>query len=111
MTTNRPDHVTVNVEMDNVQTGCWLVAIRESSGALIGIPLRGVSKGTAEMHRQSLGFAFEYGAKHATSTVTRQANELWWSVQHTVEEKIMNDLLDEIDDETLCADSLATREV
>jgi len=87
MTTNRPDHVTVNIEMDNVQTGCWLVAIRESSGALIGIPLRGVSKGTAEMHRHSLGFAFEYGAQHATSTVTRQANKLWWSVQHTVEEK------------------------
>jgi hypothetical protein len=87
MTINRPDHVTVNVEMDDVKAGCWLVAIREGSGALIGIPLREVSKGTAEMHRQSLGFAFEYGARHATSAVTRQANKLWWSVQHTVDEK------------------------
>lgn len=78
----RSDKVIVSVVADDIKTEMWMVVIRESNGNLIGIPLRGVTKPVAEQNRQSLGFAFDYGAKHATEVIVRQANRLWWSVEH-----------------------------
>lgn len=78
----RSDKVIVSVVADDIKNEMWMVVIRESNGSLIGIPLRGVTKPVAEQNRQSLGFAFDYGAKHATEVIVRQANRLWWSVEH-----------------------------
>lgn len=78
----RSDKVIISVVADDIKNEMWMVVIRESNGNLIGIPLRGVTKPVAEQNRQSLGFAFDYGAKHATEVIVRQANRLWWSVEH-----------------------------
>ena len=74
------DQVTVTIEADELKPSCWKVVFRDHEGKLIGIPLRGVDRGTADEHSQSLGFAFEYGAKHATEVVNRQVTRLWWKV-------------------------------
>jgi hypothetical protein len=69
------------VEDDEIKKGQYKIVFRDSEGKLIGVPLRGVDKATAEAAKQSLGFAFKYGAKHATEAVARQVNSLWWSVE------------------------------
>jgi hypothetical protein len=73
--------ISITVEDGEVKKGQCKVVFRDSEGKLIGVPLRGVDKATAEAAKQSLGFAFEYGAKHATEFVSRQVNRLWWSVK------------------------------
>jgi hypothetical protein len=79
---NRPEKVILSVVQDDCKKEMWMVVIREGNGALIGIPLRGVTKPVAEQNRQSLGFAFDYGAKYATNVIVRKANGLWCSVEH-----------------------------
>jgi hypothetical protein len=73
--------ISITVEDDEIKKGQCKVVFRDSEGKLIGVPLRGVDKATAEAAKQSLGFAFEYGAKHAGEAVARQVNRLWWSVE------------------------------
>jgi hypothetical protein len=79
---NSPGKVIISVVLDDCKKEMWMVVIRESSGPLIGIPLRGVTKPVAEQNRESIGFAFGYGAKYANNVIVRQANKLWWSVDH-----------------------------
>lgn len=74
------NEISITIEADELKKDRWKVVFRDDGGKLIGIPLRDVSRKTADDAKQSLGFAFEYGAKHATEVVSHRVNKLWWNV-------------------------------
>ena len=80
MIDEKDSRVTATIEPDDCKSGMWMVVLREGNGKLIGIPLRGVDYRTVVFSRQSLGFAFEYGAKHAREVAVKEMNRHWWSV-------------------------------
>lgn len=73
------DQFIVTIEADELKDGLWKVVFRDYKYDLIGIPLRGVERDIAETYKNSLRYAFEYGAKHATQTIARQVGSLWWN--------------------------------
>lgn len=81
------DTVTATIEPDDCKTGMWMVVLREGSGNLIGIPLRGVDYRTVVASRQSLRFAFEYGARHARDLAVKEINRHWWTVETPAHEE------------------------
>ena len=70
--------VFIQLEEDECAPDRWKIVFRDSrNNTVIGVPVRGLPHEVALSHVDALGFAFEYGAKHATDVIRREALGGW----------------------------------
>lgn len=74
----RPGTVFIQLEEDECASDRWKIVFRDSrNNEVIGVPVRGLPYEVALSHVDALGFAFEYGARHAADVIRREALGGW----------------------------------
>lgn len=90
--------VFIQIEEDECKPDRWKVVFRDPrNNEVIGVPARALTYEVALAHIDALGFAFEYGAQHATDVIRREAL-LGWSVEPGAAPEPADDADDDVED-------------